>query len=487
MSKKFKHIKLWEIDNYNSSTKNLWSFSAILKYVIIILSIALILFLWKYLVRGAQITLGFLGKSTVKTVSQNLWQEMIKDEFWNVNLLLVWVGGEDHRWWYLADTIIVASWSPKEWALSMISIPRDLYVSTTWYKGRINGLFSRWYNHSGKKIWSWATNLIKKVQDIVWLEIPYYAVVDFQWFKDVIDTLWWIDIYIPNSIYDTTYPDGEHDYKTFQISAGQQILNWDTALMYARSRHTTSDFSRSQRQQKIIKEVLTTLLKEENITNIAKLKELYGTYTKMVNTNISLKEMIWMFQYIYDFEHIFSFWLTTHCSYKSYKMTDAGCFLYNWNREAYGGMAVIVPMWAKPSNISFYDYIKNFSFFVTHNQSYLIENPRIVIKNAIDKTYAYNNKKRPTWRANKMAVKLKKYGFTINNTANAEEKLQQTKVVVYWDDYDKTIETLQYFLPINNIEKGIINTWEELEHDMELILGNDFIDYIVKTPFNYEK
>jgi hypothetical protein len=39
----------------------------------------------------------------------------------------------------------------------------------------------------------------------------------------------------------------------------------------------------------------------------------------------------------------------------------------------------------------------------------LIENPRIIIKNAIDKNYAVQNKKSPTGWANKLAVKLKKY------------------------------------------------------------------------------
>jgi len=62
--------------------------------------------------------------------------------------------------------------------------------------------------------------------------------------------------------------------------------------MYARSRHTTSDFSRSQRQQDIIKAVINTALQKKNITNVGKLKEMYNTYTKMVTTNVKLKEMI---------------------------------------------------------------------------------------------------------------------------------------------------------------------------------------------------
>ena len=59
-------------------------------------------------------------------------------------------------------------------------------------------------------------------------------------------------------------------------------------------------------------------------------------------------------------------------------------------------MSVMIPNSPKSNLISFYDYINNFSFFVTHNQEYLIENPRILIKNAINKKYAYSNGKSPT-------------------------------------------------------------------------------------------
>jgi anionic cell wall polymer biosynthesis LytR-Cps2A-Psr (LCP) family protein len=69
-------------------------------------------------------------------------------------------------------------------------------------------------------------------------------------------------------------------------------LDGDTALKYARSRHTTSDFSRSQRQQQLIKAIMDKLLQKENLTNIDTLRELYDTYTRMVKTNISSKEMI---------------------------------------------------------------------------------------------------------------------------------------------------------------------------------------------------
>jgi hypothetical protein len=46
---------------------------------------------------------------------------------------------------------------------------------------------------------------------------------------------------------------------------------------------------------------------------------------------------------------------------------------------------------------------------------------------------------------------MKKYGFNIKSIENSQEKISQTTIITYGDDYSETIETLQYFLPINNI------------------------------------
>jgi anionic cell wall polymer biosynthesis LytR-Cps2A-Psr (LCP) family protein len=132
MSKKFKHVKIWNIENNNLDKYKKINFYFILKYFIIIFCVVLVIVFWKYLVRWAQLAVWFLWKSTVKTVSSNLWTEMIRDDFWNINLLLVGVWGENHHGWYLADTMIVASRNPKLGAVTMISIPRDLYIASTW-------------------------------------------------------------------------------------------------------------------------------------------------------------------------------------------------------------------------------------------------------------------------------------------------------------------------------------------------------------------
>jgi polyisoprenyl-teichoic acid--peptidoglycan teichoic acid transferase len=79
---------------------------------------------------------------------------------------------------------------------------------------------------------------------------------------------------------------------TFDIRPGQQHIDGKTALMYARSRHTTSDYARSARQQDIIKAILNQAFKSENITSISTIKKIYNEYKEMVTTNIQMDELI---------------------------------------------------------------------------------------------------------------------------------------------------------------------------------------------------
>jgi len=122
----------------------------------------------------------------------------------------------------------------------------------------------------------------------------------------VIDTLGGITINVPESFTDYTYPKNETQIMTVHFDTGVQIMSGERALEYARSRHSTSDFSRSLRQQLIVEAVMNKL-KENGIGNITKLRKLYLDYTKMVTTNISLKEMLGIVQYIGNIKHVFSF------------------------------------------------------------------------------------------------------------------------------------------------------------------------------------
>ncbi|MBU0627365.1 LCP family protein [Patescibacteria group bacterium] len=84
-------------------------------------------------------------------------------------------------------------------------------------------------------------------------------------------------------------------------------MDGETALMYSRSRHTTSDFARSLRQQQIIEAIMNQMKSKDVLLSPSKLKELYASYTEMVKTNIQMDEMIGMAKYAYELEDVFSF------------------------------------------------------------------------------------------------------------------------------------------------------------------------------------
>jgi len=424
---------------------------------------------------------------------------MIADEFGNVNILLVWNWWEDHAGGFLADTIMVASRNPKQKSVTLVSVPRDLYIyhKDLNIKWKINSLFASAYYRlrdfgdltDEKEIHSLKMNyasetLASKLEDITGLEIKYFAVIDFNKFVEFVDNIGGLDIFVPKRLYDSEYPEWKW-YTTFVLDAGSQHLDWATALKYARSRHSTSDFSRAGRQQQIIKAIIDKLTKWEELSKVSRVKELYQDYTKMVHTNISLKEILWMMWEKDNLENIFSFVFTTECSYRDHSLTTPWCFLYVPDRNAFGGSSVMLTNWATIWNVSFYDYTQNFVFFVAHNQWYLKESSNIVIQNWIDAKVARSLWFSPSGHASNLAVKLKKYAFGVVDVKNSDSPLEQTSVYLSWelDKQYNTIEILKSFCDISNVY-----TWQTLETwvDMLLILWNDYLEKMWSKSFNFE-
>ena len=147
------------------------------------------------------------------------------------------------------------------------------------------------------------------LKDITGLEIPYYATIDFSGFKQVIDTVGGIDVNVPSSLHDYEYPDDYlRGYDPLHVEAGWQHMSGAIALKYARSRHAAghaSDFDRSLRQQLIIEAVKTKIMSSESLS-LDRIKGLYADLTKMIQTNISVDEMLWTAQYA-DKLKMFSF------------------------------------------------------------------------------------------------------------------------------------------------------------------------------------
>jgi polyisoprenyl-teichoic acid--peptidoglycan teichoic acid transferase len=499
MKKKFVHRKIGEPKRANNDS-HIWWFNkkSLIHIIVTILCIICIGYFGKFLIHASQNLIQYMGKSAITIVSQKIGKEMITDEFWNINIMFLGYGWGEHHWGYLADSIIVASRNQKLWAITMISVPRDFYIANKEARiyGRINEAFSRGTGRE-KNYTTWAKLMINQLEDIMGITIPYYALIDFAGFKDVIDTLGGIEINVENAIYDTAYPTENLGYTTFKVDVWVQMFSGERALMYARSRHSTSDFDRSLRQQQIIKAIMAKFMSQKLTPNT--IKELYKNYTAMVKTNISLDEILGLIDNKNDIKHMFSYGLTTYCSNVAYKNSHPGCFLYSPEMSDFGGASVILPIGADKNNPWFYEYINNFAFYVMHNQEYLIENPTISIINGIDKQYARQQKLKADWYANQLAVKLKKYAFTISWTANADTPYLWTELYILGTgNYEATISTIKNFVTIDNtvdlstisLEETFMLKKEIAEQkdkwaDLLVILGNNYIDRLKLNKFNY--
>lgn len=468
--------------------KKIWIFSAVLIWLIGLYFYASFLqdlfYSWVKMV----------SKGTVKVISVSLGKEMKKSPEWIVYVMIVWFWWVWHEGWYLADTNIVAWFDPKNWAVSMLSLPRDLFVKIdTWRYGRINASFAHEFADT-KDLQKAADAYSKKVSNIVWVDINYFALVDFKWFKWLIDSFSGVDVYVDKPIYDPLYPTPSWWYATFKMWSWWQHMDWETALKYARSRHSTSDFSRSARQQQIIKAIIEKVLDTKNLTNVSKLKEMYGLYTTMVTTNISVWEMLRLAQYWYDLKKLSSFNLTTNCGDQRPSKMVAWCFLYTPERDFFDWASVVIPDWATVSKVTFYDYIHNFVKFALWDQWYLIENPTIRVVNWVDKkNKRYKNIDNLIW------VKLKKYWFNVlDGFTDSEQTYPKSSLIVNsWVNYTDTLKQLSKFINltpnvVNNIQilSWSIMTGDEYNEpieDLTLIIGDDYVTVNSWTKFNIFK
>lgn len=408
-----------------------------------------------------------------------------KDQFGNINFLIVGYGGRQHQWGMLADSIMLASYNPEQESVTFVSIPRDLYVKYPWgWGGRINALFAGAYYKWGRDVNYAAQVLMDKVAKITGIKPDYYALISFKWFVDFVDYIGGLDIYLKEPFVDPKYPTEDGGYTTFYLPAWEVHLDGETALKFARSRHSTSDFSRALRQQLLIQKIFEKIKKDKAYLSPSKIKELRGEFNKMVTTNLSLNEMLGFLRYKDKIKYFFSFVLNAECERDFFENLTPGCMMYFPPRADFGGAAVILPIWATANNPEFYKNIKDFVFNITNNVGFLKESARIKILNGIDKKlvrkeYGYlKPMARPT------AFLLKNNWFNVVGIANSPQVITGTTAIVVWSwDFKATLDNLRLFLPISNVVYLTQDpyafgwlSWDLLtDADIVLILGNDFL------------
>ncbi len=192
------------------------------------------------------------------------------------------------------DTMIILTIDSVANTAGMLSIPRDLWVEIPNYESYDKVNTAHFLGDFDQLPGGGPALALETVQYNLGIPVNYYATVNFQAFVNGIDEVGCIPIDVPQTIDDPNYPDGAYGYDPFYIEAGEQCLDGDTLLKYARTRATLgSDFDRSARQQQVIYAVRDHILSTEQMPSlITRSPQLYATVEEGINTNLSLSQMI---------------------------------------------------------------------------------------------------------------------------------------------------------------------------------------------------
>ena len=267
----------------------------------------------------------------------------------------------------LTDSILVASIGINEKNVTLISLPRDLWVeSKLGIKGKINSVYNQ-YDSNTKKVLG-PEGLKDVVEEVLDIPIHYNVTINFEVFKKIIDTLGGIEVEIDNTFTDSEYPiEGKENapmnerYETITFTKGKEKMNGERALKYVRSRHGAgdegTDFARSKRQQKVILAIKDKMMLASTLIDLPKLKELFDIYQKDVETNISnddLSKFYSLYRAI-DFKNFKRIVLDDRSD------AEAGGILYSpEDTTAYGGAYVLIPRSGDFSQI--HAYVKKYLF-----------------------------------------------------------------------------------------------------------------------------
>lgn len=230
--------------------------------------------------------IGFYGYNTVNNLLSlfNTDEQLGENEYISdaelysdpeqINILLVGVDAREGETDSRSDTMILVTLDNKNGQIKLTSFLRDSYVEIA---GR---------NRSSKLNSAYFRGGIQMLVDTLELnfgvEIPYYALVDFEIFTTIVDELGGINVDVTEKESYYTYHSGKVNVPV-RIEAGEDVLlNGEQALWYSRIRYLDSDFMRTQRQRKVI----TAIVDKALTKSIPELLDLAEAVIPLVKTNL---------------------------------------------------------------------------------------------------------------------------------------------------------------------------------------------------------
>jgi LCP family protein required for cell wall assembly len=412
----------------------------------------------------------------IKTFAETSSSPLKGEERGRVNILFLGIGGAEHEGGQLTDTIMVFSIDTRDKKVAMLSIPRDLSIpieNMGWRKiNNVNAYAEMSAKGSGGQATSQAvSNILKE-------PIDYYVKIDFAGFKKIIDYFGGVEIDVENTFDDYTYPAAGQEtnpnyvarFEHLHFDKGVQMMNAETALKYARSRHAYgvegTDFARARRQQKVIEALKAKSLSVSTLTNPTLIANIYSTMQDNMDTNLKVWEILKVWNLVKNVEQ-------GDIITKVLSNQPNGLLIDTTGTD---GAYLLMPRTGNFTEIQYY---------FKHIFEAAPEQVKTKITNEQAKIRILNG----TWingLASKMASDLEKYNFEIINVGNCSRQNFETSVI-----YDltfgakkdslemlkkKTNANVSFTLPDwlkADLAREVASGTVKIQPDLILILGQD--------------
>lgn len=172
-----------------------------------------------------------------------------------------------------SDTMIVMTVNPILESIKMVSIPRDTRTEIVGHgtTDKINHA----YAFGGVEM------AIDSVENFLDIPIDYYAKVNMEGFKDIVDAVGGV----------TVVSDLAFSYEGYNFAEGTINLNGEEALAYSRMRKQDpqGDFGRQKRQRQIIQAVIN---EGASLSTLANFDNIFDALGNNVKTDISFSQMM---------------------------------------------------------------------------------------------------------------------------------------------------------------------------------------------------
>lgn len=216
--------------------------------------------------------------------------------------------GGNHGGAYLTDSIMIISINKETNDMAMVNLPRDLWIKhekacSVGYQEKLNTVYFCG-SDEGKNESNGAAVLMRKVNEIIGIDLHYYIHLNFGAVVGLVDAVGGVEVVIESpdrrGILDRNF-DWRCNYKCYYVKYANGptgLMDGEHALALIRARNAqggyglpNSNYDREKNQQKVLNALIEKTMKAGTLANYKSVSKILDAVGDNLRTNISSDEV----------------------------------------------------------------------------------------------------------------------------------------------------------------------------------------------------